>query len=400
MIEPGTGRPAGPQPVEAPTTPPRRRRGWIVVAGAVALVALGLLVRRSLAPPPAAPGAAAAAARPVPVVVAPVARRDVPVVLEGLGNVVAFRTVTVRPQVDGRLDQVLFREGQAVAAGQVLAQIDPRPFKIQLAQAEGALARDRAQLETARRDLERYRALAAQKLIAQQQADQQVGAVGQLEGAVRVDEAAIEAARLNLDYSRITSPVDGVTGLRQVDPGNLVHATDPNGIVIVTQLDPIAVLFTLPQDQLQPVLEAMRRGPLEVTVFGRDAAAPLGTGRLELVDNQINQATSTIRLKARFPNPRHLLWPNQFVKARLGLSVERGALTMPATAVQRGPNGSFVYVVGADASVSPRPVEIASTQGDVAIVGKGLQEGEQVVVDGQGQLRPGAKVAAREAGAR
>jgi multidrug efflux system membrane fusion protein len=323
----------------------------------------------------------------------------VPIYREGLGTVVAYRTVTVRPQVDGRLDQVLFQEGQPVKAGQVLAHLDDRPFQIQLRQAQGALARDTAQLDTAKRDLERYRALAQEKLIAQQQADQQVGAVGQLEGAVRVDQAAVDAAKLNIDYARITSPVDGVTGIRQVDVGNLVRQSDPGGIVIVTQLDPISVVFTLPQDDLAAVAEAMSHGPLAVDVFSRDGAQPLGSGKLELVDNQILQATSTIRLKAVLPNPKRVLWPNAFVNARLTLSVERGALVVPAAALQRGPNGPFVYVIGQDGTVSPRPVEVASAQGDLAVLGKGLQEGERVVVDGQSQLRPGSKVAPREPGA-
>jgi multidrug efflux system membrane fusion protein len=391
-----------PEPADAGSAPPAarsHRRRWVFAAVGLAVVAAAVwAVRRSSSPASSASSGPDAQARPVPVVVTSVLRRDVPVSLEGLGNVVAYKTVTVRPQVDGRLDQVLFKEGQTVKAGQVLAQIDPRPFRIQLDQAEGALARDTAQLVSARHDLERYRALAAEKLIAQQQADAQVATVGQLEGAVRIDQASVATARLNLDYARISSPVDGVTGIRLVDPGNVVHASDPGGLVIVTQLDPIAVIFTLPQDQLPAVTEAMSHGPLAVDVFGREGAAPIGTGRLELVDNQINQATSTIRLKAVLPNPRHLLWPNQFVKARLNLSVERGALVVPATALQRGPNGTFVYVVGADATAAPRPVEIASTQGDSAVIARGLSEGERVVVDGQAALRSGSKVTAREAG--
>jgi multidrug efflux system membrane fusion protein len=364
-------------------------------------------VRRTSSPQPGAPSAPAArggpapqAARAVPVTATPVIRRDVPVTLDGLGSVVAYKTVTVRSQVDGRLDQVLFREGQAVRTGQVLAQIDPRPFQSQLHQAEGARARDAAQLASARLNLERYRPLASEKLIPQQQVDDQAGVVGQLEGAVRMDDAAIETAKLNLDYSRITSPIDGVTGIRLVDPGNVVHASDQGGIVLVTQLDPIAVLFTLPQDYLPSVVEAMSKGALPVEAFGRDGSTLLGSGHLELIDNQINQTTSTIRLKAVVPNPRHVLWPNQFVSARLHLSVRKGALVVPATAIQRGPNGVFVYVIGADATVQPRPVEVASSSGDLTVIGRGLEEGEKVVVDGQNQLRPGSKVAARDASQR
>jgi multidrug efflux system membrane fusion protein len=336
-------------------------------------------------------------ARAVPVTVAPVARRDVPIYLDGLGSVVASRTVAVRSQVDGRLEAVLFQEGRPVKAGQVLAQIDARPFEAQLHQAEGALARDEAQLTNARLTVERDRQLVAQKLIAQQQLDLDSAAAGQLEGSVQMDRAAIETARLNLEYTRIASPVDGVTGIRLVDPGNVVHPTDQGGIVVVTQLDPVAVLFNLPQDQLAAVTAALARGPLPVDAYSRDGAVLLGSGQLGLVDNQINASTSTIRLKAVLPNPHHALWPNQFVNARLRLETRPGALTVPATAIQRGPSGLFVYVVNADSSVAQRPVALESTQGDLCLLAKGLAEGERVVVDGQNQLRPGARVAPREA---
>ncbi|HEX7621949.1 MAG TPA: efflux RND transporter periplasmic adaptor subunit [Anaeromyxobacteraceae bacterium] len=344
------------------------------------------------------PGGAAAAQRPVPVAVAVAARRDVPVFLEGLGSVVAFQTVTVKSQVDGRLDKVLFREGQAVRRGDVLAQIDARPFQAQLQQAEGALARDEAQLLSARRDLERYRALAAEKLVPQQQADQQVAAVGQFEGAVRIDQAAVATARLNLDYARITAPIDGVTGIRAVDAGNIVHASDQTGLVVLTQLDPVAVIFTLPQDELTPIASALASGQLPVDVYARDGTTLLGSGQLAVIDNQINQATSTVRLKAAVPNPKRLLWPNQFVNARLRLGTRKGALVVPAPAVQRGPNGTFVYVVGQDATVAVQVVQIEATVGDLALVAKGVDEGARVVVEGQSQLRPGAKVTAREPG--
>jgi multidrug efflux system membrane fusion protein len=375
-----------------------RRKRWLYVAAALAAVAAAWWAVRARTGAPRQ--AESQPARTVPVTVAAVARRDVPIYLDGLGAVVAYRTVTVRTQVDGRLEAVLFREGQTVHAGQVLAQIDPRPFQAQLHQAEGALARDQAQLRNARLNAERDRQLVAQKLIAPAQGDADVAAVGQLEGAVRVDEATIETARLNLDYARITSPTEGVTGIRAVDPGNVVHPADQNGLVVVTQLEPIAVIFTLPQDQLGPVSEALSRGPLQVDAFSRDGSTLLGSGQLELIDNQINQATSTIRLKAILPNPRHVLWPNQFVNARLLLETRRGALAMPATAVQRGPSGTYVYLVNADSTVAQRPVAIAATQADLALVASGLAEGDRVVVDGQNQLRPGARVAPREVGGR
>lgn len=376
----------------------RRTRWRKAVVAACAVVALAWFVRQRSGPAPrgATPARGQAQARPVPVVVTTVSRRDVPVYLEGLGNVIAYKTVMVKTQVDGVLEQVLFREGQAVRRGDVLAQVDPRPFQIQLKQGEGALARDRAQLVGARRNLERYEALAAEKLIPQQQADDQAALVGQLEGAVRVDEAAIASARLNLDYARIRSPIDGVTGIRNVDPGNVVHPGDQNGIVVVTQLDPIAVLFTLPQDQLTPVFTELARAPLPVEAFSRDGTTLLGKGQLALVDNQINQATSTIRLKAVFPNPKRLLWPNQFVNARLHLTTRKGALVIPSIAVQRGPNRTFVYVVGQDGTAAARPVELAGAQGDLSMVSSGVEEGERIVVEGQNQLRPGSRVALRE----
>ena len=383
-------------PAPSPAAP--RRRWWLALL-AVLVIAGGVwAIRRGGGQPAAGGPGQPGGARPVPVTAATVARRDVPTILEGLGNVVAFRTVTVRSQVDGRLDQVLFKEGQPVTAGQLLAQIDPRPFRIQLQQGEGALARDGATLGAARLDLERYRTLVKDRLVSQQQVDAQAALVGQLEGTVRIDQASVETARLNLDYARVTSPIAGVTGIRQVDAGNLVRAADAGGIVLVTQLDPVAVIFTLPQDVLAAVSEAMSRGPLAVEVRGRDGTAALGSGNLELVDNQINQATSTLRLKAVVPNPRRLLWPNQFVKVRLALSVQKGALVVPVTALQRGPAGAFVYAIGPDDTATVKPVEVASTQGELAVLANGLAEGERVVVDGQNALRPGSKVAAREPG--
>jgi len=377
-----------------------RARRWVLGGLALAAVLGGTawLVRaRSAARGAGAPASSnAAAQRAVPVVSATVVRRDVPTWLEGLGTVTAYYTITVKSQVDGRLDQVLYKEGQAVKKGQLLAQIDPRPFQIQLHQAEGALARDKAQLANARLSLERNKTLLERKLVAQSSVDDATAAVGQLEGTVEVDQAAIESARLNLDYARITSPVEGVTGVRLVDPGNLVHANDANGIVVVTQLDPIAVLFTLPQDDLPRISAQMERGRLEVRAYSRDGATLLGTGWLELIDNQINQATATLRLKAVLPNPHHALWPNQFVKARLLLGTHPDALVVPATALQRGPSGTFVYVIGKDDTVAVRPVKADPPLGQVAIVDQGISEGERIVADGQGQLRPGTKVAPRD----
>jgi multidrug efflux system membrane fusion protein len=384
-----------------------RRRRWLWVLAAVLVIAgLGVAIRwrkRSADGDGQARGAGAGQRagapddRPVPVVVATVSRRDVPIYREGLGSVVANRTVTVRTQVDGRLQEVRFQEGQHVRRGDVLAQIDPRPFQAQLDQAEGALLRDQAQLRVARINVERSRNLLAQKLIAPQQLDTDVATAGQLEGAVRIDQAAIESARLNLEWARITSPVDGVTGIRAVDPGNLVHITDTVGIVVVTQLDPVGVIFSLPQDDLPEISTQLAKGPLQVQALSRDGNVQLGLGTLEVIDNQINQSTSTLRLKAIMPNPHNLLWPNQFVNARLRLETRPGALVMPAAAVQRGPNGTFAWVAGADATVAERPVQVERTQGDLALVASGVNEGDRVVVEGQNQLRPGVHVAARQA---
>jgi multidrug efflux system membrane fusion protein len=367
----------------------------MAVVAVVVVAAIVWFVRR---PRTGAPSAAQQQQqqRPIPVVTGTVQQRDLPIYLDGLGTVIAAKTVTVRTQVDGRLDAVLFREGQIVRRGQVLAQIDPRPFQVQLHQAEGALDRDAAQLRTARLTLARNQDLLKRKLIAPQDVDNAAATVGQFEGAVRIDHAQIDSAKLNLDYARIASPIDGVTGVRQVDPGNIVHQTDANGIVVLTQLDPIAVLFTLPQDDLPKVAQQMELGTLSVEAWSRDGNTKLATGELLLIDNQINQNTATMRLKATFGNPQRLLWPNQFVKARLLLSVRKGALVVPATAVQRGPDGIFVYVVGPDDTVQARKVDVDLTQGDVVAIARGLQSGEVVVTDGAASLRPGARIAARQ----
>ncbi|MDB4934800.1 MAG: putative Co/Zn/Cd efflux system rane fusion protein [Labilithrix sp.] len=345
-----------------------------------------------------APAGSAGGERVVPVGTAIAARKDVPVLLEGLGTVTPLATVTVKTQVDGRLDRVLFTEGQAVKKGEVIALVDPRPFTIQLHTAEAAVARDEAQLSNGKLNLERYETLRKGNLIPQQQVDDQRTAVDQLEAAIRADRAQVENARLQLDYARIKSPIDGVTGLRQVDPGNLVHVSDANGIVLITQMDPIAVVFTLPQDDLPRVQRAMKDGKVAVEAYARDGIQKLGTGELALVDNQVNAQTATIRLKAVLPNPEHVLWPNGFVKARMHLTTLHDALVVPASAIQRGPSGTFAYVVAPDKTVTTRAIEVGSIEGDVAVIAKGIQEGDAVVTDGQNQLRPGTRVAPRPAG--
>ncbi len=349
-----------------------QRRSWVtrvvLLVILASLVTGGVMLVRARSRAATAQAAAAASAmqnRIIPVTTADVVQRDVPVWLEGLGNVAAFYTVTVKTQVDGRIDKVLFTEGQAVKKrATVLVQIDPRPFAIQLESAQAAIARDQANLKNARLNLDRYKTLSQQNLIAVQQFTDQQSSVDQLDAQVRSDQATIDAARLNLDYARITSPIDGVTGVRLVDPGNVVHAADPGGLVVVTQLDPIAVFFTLPEDDLPEISEATSGGQkLDVEALSRDGDKPLGKGTLSVIDNQINQQTATIRLKAIFDNPQSMLWPNQFVKARLHLQTRQNAVVVPAAAVQHGPNGTFAYVVGKDETAQVKPLDVLATRG-------------------------------------
>ncbi len=386
------------------TAPPSARRSPVtrIVLVLVLLAAIGGTVVMVRARSRAAAGAAAAAAsaaanRIVPVLTSTVAQRDVPVWLEGLGNVSAFYTVTVKPQVGGQIVDVLFKEGQRVKKGDLLVQIDPRPFAIALESAQAALARDQANLKNGQLNMDRYKTLSDQKLIATQQYTDQVASVAQLQAQVQADQAQIGAANLNLVYARITSPIDGVTGVRLVDPGNLVQPSDTTGLVVVTQLDPITVLFTLPQDDLPAITQGMAGGTLPVEARSRDGDKVLGQGKLMVIDNQINEATSTVRLKAVFDNPTHALWPNQFVKARLLIATRSHAIVVPAVAVQHGPQGTFAYVVAPDSTAALRPITVDAIQGETAIVSKGLTPGEEVVVEGQAQLRPGAKVAAKPA---
>jgi multidrug efflux system membrane fusion protein len=335
--------------------------------------------------------------RAVAVSVANVDQRDVPVTVEGLGTVTPLATVTVKTQVDGRLVQLAFTEGQNVKKGDPIAQVDPRPFQIQLEQATAAKARDEATARNAQLNLQRYTSLRDQKLVPQQQVDDQKTVMEQANAAVQLDVAAINNAKLQLDYAHITSPIDGVAGIRQVDLGNIVHPGDANGIVVLTQLDPISIIFTLPQDALADVTQAMSESQdkLDVEAYARDGTTLLAKGKLYVVDNEINPTTATMRLKATFDNPKRALWPNQFVKARLYLRVREGALVIPTPALQRGPQGTYVYVIGPDDVAQTRDVDIDSTQGDLTLIAKGLQKDERVVTDGLGQLKPGAKVQVR-----
>jgi multidrug efflux system membrane fusion protein len=330
---------------------------------------------------------------PIPVVAAPAAQGDVDVIVNGLGTVTPLRTVTVKSRVDGELMRVLFAEGQLVKEGELLAEIDPRPFQVQLSQAQGQLARDRALLENARLDLERYRTLFKQDSIAKQQVDTQASLVRQYEGAVAVDASQIESAKLQLAYSRISAPISGRIGLRLVDPGNIVRAGDTNGLVVITQLQPVAVLFTVPQDLLPAVLKRIQSGD-EITVdaWDRDQKAKLAEGALASADNQVDPQTGTVKLKAQFANDDGGLFPNQFVNVRMKLDTLRDAIVVPSAAVQRGAQGMFVYVVQPDRTVALRNVKLGPLDGQRLAIAEGLAPGELVVTDGVDRLRPGAQV--------
>jgi membrane fusion protein, multidrug efflux system len=375
-------------------------RRWRWLAG---LVVIGLAVAflpRARPQSTNRPSGSGAPARAVPVAAAAAKRGDVGVYLTGLGTATALNTVTVRTRVDGELVEVAFQEGQLVRQGERLAQIDPRPFEVQLAQAQGQQAKDEATLRDAKLDLQRYQVLVQQDSVPQQQLDLQVATVDQLEAALKTDQAQIDSAKLNLVYSRITAPISGRVGLRLVDPGNIVHATDATGLLVITQVQPIAVVFTVPADQLPQVVQQRRAGrPLVVEAYDRDLKNKLATGSLHALDNQIDTSTGTVRLKAVFPNEDEALFPNQFVNARLLVDTLRRAVLVPAAAIQRSPQSTFVYVVKPDGTVDKRDVEVQLTEGDQTAIRRGVAPGDVVVVDGLDRLKPGAKVAVHEDGA-
>jgi multidrug efflux system membrane fusion protein len=374
---------------------PQRRRAWawLVAVLVVAALAGGYWYwkhRRTAPAATAAPGQAQQA-RTVPVAAVPVRQGQLDLYIDGLGAAAAFNTVTVRPRVDGQLVNVAYGEGQEVRQGDLLAEIDPRPFQAALAQAQGQLARDEAQLHNAQLDLKRYQD--APTAVTQQQVDTQASTVRQYEGVVQTDRAQVESAQLQLSYCRITSPIDGRAGLRIVDVGNMVHANDPGGLVVITQLHPISVVFSIPQDSIGRVQQKVAAGErLPVDAYSRDLTTRIATGTLQSIDNQVDQGTGTIRLKAAFENKDGALFPNQFVNARLLVETLRDVLLVPTAAVQNGPDSTFAYVVKVDQSVEMRPVELGPVQGEQAVIARGLEAGEVVVTDGVDKLQQGSKV--------
>jgi membrane fusion protein, multidrug efflux system len=335
----------------------------------------------------------------VPVTVTLAQQQDLPIYLNGLGSVTAYYTVNVKSRVDGQLVEVKFREGEFVKKGDLLAVIDPRPYQVQLDQAQAQLFRDQASLKDAQLNYERYKSLLEESgAMSRQQVDTQKATVNQLEGTVRNDQALVDSAKLNLSYCHITAPESGRIGLRQVDPGNIVHASDANPMLVITQLQPITVLFTLPEDQLQIVAQHMRRGTLEVDAYSRDDQTKLTTGKLLTIDNQIDQTTGTGRLKAVFDNRDNELWPNQFVNVHLLLETRKNATVIPSSALQRGPQGSYVFVVKQDKTVEVRPVTVAATEGNIAQIASGIVPNETVVTDGQDKLQANSRVEPHQQG--
>jgi multidrug efflux system membrane fusion protein len=355
----------------------------LLALGAILAVAQGFPFARKAAPAPVAT---------VPVVASTVSSHDVPIYLEGVGTVIAYNTVVVRSQIQGQIVKIAFTEGQSVRVGDLLAEIDPRPYQAQIDQLTATRDRDQAQLANAQANLARYSQLGRQGWATPQLVETQQAQVKQLQNAIKADEALIEAAKVQLGYTALTSPINGVTGVRQVDTGNIIHPTDPNGLVVVTQIEPISVIFTLPETDLPKIQQQMANGPLTVRAYNQDDTIKLDEGKLLLVDNEILQTTGTIRLKAEFPNLAHRLWPGELVNVRLLLETRHDGLTIPVSAVQQGRDGTFAYVIAPDGAVQLRPILVSQIRGGQALIDAGVSANEQVVVDGQYKLQPGTHV--------
>ncbi|HEY3909547.1 MAG TPA: MdtA/MuxA family multidrug efflux RND transporter periplasmic adaptor subunit [Stellaceae bacterium] len=383
------------EPRHAGPTPSRRRSKlrlilWLLVAAAVVIAAVVVVPRLHRQP---SRGGRAVSGGPVPVGTTTVQQGDMPVTLTGLGTVTPLATVTVKTQINGYLMSVAFQEGQRVKKGDFLAQIDPRPYQVALEQAEGQLGKDQALLNNARVDLQRYNTLVAQNSIARQTRDTQVSLVAQDQAAIVSDKAQLDAQKLNLTYCHIISPVTGRVGLRQVDAGNYVQTSDPNGIVVVTQLQPISAIFTLPEDNLPQVLQQWHAGAsLQAVAYDRSNTIKLDTGKLDTIDNEIDTATGTVKLRAIFNNPNEILFPNQFVNVQLLVETLKGVDLVPSAAIQRGAPGTFVYLVKPNRTVAVQKVKLGPTDGERVVVMSGLQPGQMVVDDGADRLKDGAKV--------
>lgn len=381
-------------PPSTPAHKPRSRSRAILVVVPIIAVVLAAAVwffreDEAQAVTPAAPP-------PVPVQVATAKREDVPVYLTGLGTVQAFNTVTIRARVDGELQQVLFSEGKTVRKGDLLGVIDPRPFQAALDEAKAKVQQDQANLANAQLILDRDTKLTQKQFTTEETTDTQRTSVLQLQGLLAQDQAAADDAATQLSYTQLTSPLDGRTGIRLVDQGNIVHATDTTGIVVITQTEPISTISTLPEENLPEVHAAFQAGPVAVTAYTADGATSLGDGTLSVIDNEIDQSTGTIRLKSTFPNKGETLWPGQFVQIRLLQQTQNGATTVPSSSVERGPDGFFVYLVGANDIVEARSIEVGQIAGGVAIVKSGLAPGDRVVTAGQYRLEAGVKIAATD----
>src|SRR6266436_6531703 len=355
----------------------------LAIGGGLAVTHKGPFERPAPAPP---------ATPPVPVVAGAVAQHDVPIYLTGVGTVIAYNTVVVRSQIQGQIVSINFTEGQTVRAGDLLAQIDPRPYQAQIDQVTATRDRDQAQLVNAQANFARYSQLGAKGWATPQLVETQTAQVAQLQSAITADEALIEAAKVQLSYTRLTSPINGVVGIRQLDIGNIIHPTDANGLVVVTQVEPISVIFTLPETSLPQVQQHLANGALKVEAYSQDNTMKLDEGSLDFIDNEIVQTTGSVRFRANFPNKEHKLWPGELVNAWLLLDTRHDGLTVSASAVQQGPQGPYAYVINPDSTVAVRPVKVAQVSGGRALIDTGLSAGEQVVVDGQYKLQPGVHV--------